>query len=387
MRCWTRSLGLAATAVLAVAALACGRPAAPSTAEPAARGAPAGSSAAPSAAAPAQTAEWDQIVEAAKREGVLVLSTHTGAATYQRLQDRIKQEFPWLDVQATAMKASDFAPRVLAEQKNGQYLWDLHVGPTSNMLSVLTPADAFEPIRPYLALLPPETRDDSKWAGGFEMFTDPERPVTFITHFQANGGYYVNRGLASREEVASWDDLLNPKWKDRILAYDPSRANGGGLAFASLLGVKGEDYVRLLAAQSRYLETGSQVADWVAQGRFPIAIGAQEDYVEELQAKGVGRNVEVVGKQESAYLLANGVEVLKNAPHPNAARVFLRWFLSAEGQDAMAQALTASSRRLDVKSYEQTTTPDYANLDRYPFRVGTIQGEALLQRSLAIAKK
>jgi ABC-type Fe3+ transport system substrate-binding protein len=154
-----------------------------------------------------------------------------------------------------------------------------------------------------------------------------------------------------------------------------------------VLGLKGEDYLRQLTAQARYVEMSNQAAEWVAQGRFPVAIGVQEGFVEELQSKGIGRSLEQVGKQDVAYLLANGLEVLKNAPHPNATRVFLRWYLSQEGQDAMAQALMASSRRLDVKSYDPISTPDYANLDQYQFRVGTAQGEALLERAMALAKK
>jgi ABC-type Fe3+ transport system substrate-binding protein len=386
MRCWPRWLGVVATALGALVVVACARPAAPPEAQPAAQPGPPRSAA--SASTPAgQAGDWDQVVAAARQEGVLVLSTHTGAATYQRLQEQIKQEFPWLEIQATGMRASDFAPRVLAEQKNGQYLWDVHIGPPANMLSTLTPAGALEPLRPWLDALPPDIRDDSKWAGGFEMYADPDRPMTFLTHFSANGGFWVNRAQAPREELSTWDDLLNPRWKDRILVYDPTRANGGSFAFAAALGLKGEDYLRQLAAQARYLETSNQVAEWVAQGRFPVAIGVQEGFVEELQSKGIGRSLEQVGKQDAAYLLANGLEVLKNAPHPNATRVFLRWYLSQEGQDAMAQALMASSRRLDVKSYDPISTPDYANLDQYQLRVGTAQGEALLERAMALAKK
>src|SRR3712207_8148448 len=44
-----------------------------------------------------------------------------------------------------------------------------------------------------------------------ELYADPERPVTLIDRFTTVGGFYANRTLASREEVATWDDLLNPK--------------------------------------------------------------------------------------------------------------------------------------------------------------------------------
>ncbi|HEY7067522.1 MAG TPA: extracellular solute-binding protein [Chloroflexota bacterium] len=397
MRRQQLSLGWALVVALALAAGACGRPTAPTGAPgpgaaPASAPAPraAGASAAASAAAQTDAAtspEWEAIVAAAKQEGVLVLSTHTGASTFQRLHQRIREQFPWLDVQATAMKASDFTPRVLAEQKNGQYLWDVHVGPTANMLSVLTPARAFEPMRPFLEALPADVKDDGEWAGGFELFADPDRPYTFLDRFTVTGGFHVNRSLASRDEVATWDDLLNPKWKDKILVYDPARANAGSIIMAALLGTKGEDYVRRLMDQVKVIETRSQATEWVAQGRFPIGIGLDDDIMEELQAKGIGKSVELVGRDEAAPLLAWGADVLKNAPHPNAAKVFLRWYLSQAGQDVVASTLQQNSRRLDVKSYDPANTPDYQQLDRYQVRVGTTMGEALLLRALAIAKE
>jgi iron(III) transport system substrate-binding protein len=154
-----------------------------------------------------------------------------------------------------------------------------------------------------------------------------------------------------------------------------------------MLGARGEDYVRQLLGQVRFIETRSQATEWVAQGRYPIGIGLDDDILDELQAKGIGKSVELVGRDDASPLLAWGAEVLKNAPHPNAAKAFLRWYLSQEGQDASSALLLASSRRLDVKSYDPANTPDYTKLERYQLRVGTTMGESLLTRALALAKE
>src|SRR5690242_3033007 len=146
--------------------------------------------AAPPAAAPAtpQTAAsgWDATLSAAKQEGKLVLSTHAGSG-YEKYVELVKQALPDLTVDATTIKASDFAARVVVEQQNGRYLWDVHMGPVSNIYTVLTPAGDLEPIQPFLDALPPGNRDDSKWAGGFALFTDPKNPVTLITEFSDVG--------------------------------------------------------------------------------------------------------------------------------------------------------------------------------------------------------
>ncbi len=116
---------------------------------------------------------WDEIEAAAKREGVLVLSTHAGAEVWDNINERVKQALPYLNVQSTAMKSTDWSPRVIVEQRNDQYLWDVHLGPSGQMFTVLRPAGAFENITPYLDVLPAEVSDDTKWAGGFRMLTDP----------------------------------------------------------------------------------------------------------------------------------------------------------------------------------------------------------------------
>src|ERR1700736_4591740 len=77
---------------------------------------------------------------AAKQEGKLVLSTHAGTG-YEKYVEAVKQALPGLTIEATTIKASDFTARVVVEQQAGQYLWDVHMGPVSNVYTVLTPAN------------------------------------------------------------------------------------------------------------------------------------------------------------------------------------------------------------------------------------------------------
>jgi hypothetical protein len=79
------------------------------------------------------------VLAGAKQEGKLVLSTHAGSG-YEKYVELVKQALPDLTVDATTIKASDYAARVVVEQQNGQYLWDVHMGPVSNIYTVLTPA-------------------------------------------------------------------------------------------------------------------------------------------------------------------------------------------------------------------------------------------------------
>jgi iron(III) transport system substrate-binding protein len=343
----------------------------------------------PSPTAPPQAAPagWDGTLAAAKQEGKLVLSTHAGTG-YEKYVELVKQALPDLTIDATTIKASDYAARVVVEQQNGQYLWDVHMGPVSNIYTVLTPAGDLQPIKPFLDALPPDNRDDSKWAGGFELFTDPNNPVTLITEFSDVGGVYINKDQVP-EGISSVDDLLDPKWKGKVAVYDPTVSNGGSMSLAGLLAVKGDDFLRRLVVenQAKYVSTSSQLTQWVAEGRYPIGFGVDATQLADLQKQGVGTDV-VRDRSVGDYSLASGLSVLKNAPHPNAVKEYLNWALSRDGQIAWAQnaSVDSSSRRLDVPVFHPDSTPDYQHMEKYTAIQGTASGQDVLDRTLAITK-
>jgi ABC-type Fe3+ transport system substrate-binding protein len=348
---------------------------------------PAPTTAPPGAPQPAAAGDWNAVLAAAKQEGKLVLSTHAGTG-YEKYVEAVKQALPGLTIEATTIKASDYTARVVVEQQAGQYLWDVHMGPVSNVYTVLTPAGDLEPIKPFLDALPADVKDDTKWAGGFGLFTDPNNPVTLITEFSDVGGIYINKEQVP-EGLASIDALLDPKWKGQVAIYDPTVSNAGSMSLAGIVGVKGDDFLKKLIVdnEAKYVETSRQLTDWVAQGRYPIGIGVDPTQLSDLQKQGVGVKVER-DRTIGDYSLASGLSVLKNAPHPNATKVYLNWALSKEGQTAWAQnaSVDSSTRRLDVPVFHPDSAPDYQHMEKYPVIQGTASGQNTLDRTLAITK-
>ncbi len=364
---------------LALVAAACSPPTPPP--------APAGAAAPTLAAGATPVAGWDGVAAAARQEGKLVLSTHAGSG-YEKYVAQVKQALPELTVEATTIKASDFTARVVVEQQNGQYLWDVHMGPVSNVYTVLTPATALEPIKPFLDALPADNKDGGKWAGGFELFADPKNPVTLITEFSDVGGVFINKDQVP-EGLSSLDELLDPKWKGRVAVYDPTVSNGGSMSLAGLLAVRGDEFLKKLIVENeaKFVATSNQLTQWVAEGRYPIGFGVDATQLAELQKQGVGLNV-VRDRSFGDYSLASGLSVLKNAPHPNAVKLYLNWALSRDGQIAWAQnaSVDASSRRLDVPVFHPDSTPDYQHMDKYRAIQGTASGQDTLDRTLAITR-
>lgn len=345
----------AAAAVL----LALGGCAGPSTGASAAASKPAASPIPPAAAPPG----WDATVAAARAEGKLAILTRP-ASDWRRVFDVFQQDNPGIQVEHSSARPSDIVPRIQAEQQGGQYLWDAYHGPTNNVIATLAPAGGLEDLRPYFVL--PEVTSDSSWAGGFEKWGHDltHQPLLFSYGMSpAPDVYAVNRDLVPKSEVRRTDDLADPKWKGKIVIGDPRVPQQGSIFLTCMMeyknrqGQDGEAWLRrVLVDQEPVVATDMrQITEWVVRGRYPISIGAEKFVLQEMYREGIGRNVELHATENACGGLLGGTDgllaVLKNPPHPNAAKVWVNWFLSARGQQAFVDAFAESeylSRRTDV---------------------------------------
>ena len=342
-------------------------------------------------AAASSGAAWDQIVEGAKKEGVLTAATNVGTGQ-QQFMLQFKEKYPWVELQHATFKASDLAPRILSEQRNGLYAWDWQVGTGFNTVgSVLGPANAVADMKPLVDDLPAEVKDEKVWAGGFELWRDPATRDALITQFNLSGGYYVNRDNIPEGELTSYVQLIDPKWAGKIVIYNPTQTTGAATDLAPMLANKGEDFIRKIIVDQKAVitETNQQATEWALTGRYPIGIGLDDAVIQDFQKQGVGKGLKEVREVEASYLRATGLVALKNPPHPNMARLFLHWFLSAEGQDAWARlsAPNATSRRFDVKVYNAEVMPDLSRIRDYKLVTGTKDGEALVQKVVEVVNK
>jgi ABC-type Fe3+ transport system substrate-binding protein len=117
-----------------------------------------------------------------------------------------------------------------------------------------------------------------------------------------------------------------------------------------------------------------QLGEWVVRGRYPVGIGLTYYQVREFQNAGVGLNVEALEAPRELTMAGGGIQLLKNAPHPNAAKVYINWLLSPKTQTMLSQATLYNSRRLDVPLADPTAVIDPGRLDQYIYH----QSEQLL---------
>src|SRR5215204_2539631 len=170
LRRWSGVAGLIpliAVLVVGCAPAATAPTSAPATSAPAKAPEPTGKApeaAKPAAAAPAaapaaaskEGASLDELRAAAKAEGALSIITHA-QDIYSAWVPAFQAAYPEIKVEHLMLRVSDATPRIIAEQKNGVFAFDALVVPTSNAVTLLAPAGAFQDLRP---LILPETMDD-----------------------------------------------------------------------------------------------------------------------------------------------------------------------------------------------------------------------------------
>jgi ABC-type Fe3+ transport system substrate-binding protein len=196
-----------------------------------------------------------------------------------------------------------------------------------------------------------EVKDPRQWWGG-HMWEDNVKTNRYIYSFTADFSAppFYNADLLKPAEISSYDDLLNLKWKGKIGLFEPRIPSAGQGLWGFLMKIKGKEFLQRLAEQNLFISRdGKQLADGLAKGTLVIGLGLSQRFVDPFVNAGLP--IKPLLSIKEGLGGSNGfgtVAVMKNAPHPNAAKVYINWLLGKEGQDLYSRALTQGTRRLDV---------------------------------------
>jgi iron(III) transport system substrate-binding protein len=287
------------------------------------------------AEAPKWQAEWEKTLAAAKKEGEV---SFYGSEGYDKIFEVFQKRYPEIKVKSnTTRRGSEHGQAVMTERRAGQYLVDLFINGVVTPNTVFYKANILEPIRPQLIL--PEVVDESNWWGGKHHYADPENKFIFVFQGSVHGGENAyNTKLVNATDIKSYWDFLDPKWKGKIVAYDVSRVStvAHSLRFLYNHPDLGPDFIKRFFGEMDivYSRDERQMIDWLAAGKFHIAFFVTD--IEDAAKQGLPVKFFEPGHfKEGAFVgpSQGGVNLFKNAPHPNAARVAINWLLSREGQD------------------------------------------------------
>ncbi|HEX9445374.1 MAG TPA: extracellular solute-binding protein [Candidatus Binatia bacterium] len=295
-------------------------------------------------------AEWQKTVAAAEKEGQLTVYGPP-VKVYQDAVMTFQQAYPKIKINYTPGSGTNNAQRLLTERRAGKYLVDTFIGGSGTLIEVLYRGKILEPIPPHLIL--PESKDASAWFDKKLFYADADgRHVLMMQgSVQYDVGAY-NSKTVDPAEVKSFWDVLQPKWKGKMAAFDP-RDRGHIQRMRALYYNPnlGPEFLRRLFEEMDVTlgRDQRQLLDWVAGGKFQIYLFATSSDVEEGRKLGLPVGV-LYGQPKEGYLTGQfgHIALINQMPHPNAARVYLNWVLTREGQTQWQKKTDNNSLRMDI---------------------------------------
>jgi len=267
------------------------------------------------APAVAQDAAWDQLAAAAKKEGKLVFYT-SARRVVPRAMIRLFEEKYGIQVDAVEGTPAQMRERVRAERSSGRAIGDVRMsGITSGVPEAAEGHYQPHGGLPNSKLLRAPFADDGTIV-----------PVTIERWIML-----INSTLVPpADEPKSWRDLTDPKWKGKIGSNDPRAPSGAVGMYGVLLDKLGPGFIEGVKANQPVFEKDNILGERrTAQGEFSIYVPLVMADMEMLQ----GLPVKPIAPAEGSPYITTVAAMMKDAPHPNAARLFLNFLMSPEAQE------------------------------------------------------
>ncbi len=348
----------------------------------------------PAPATAAWEETWNKWLADAKKEGMVRLYCIEPSTVRDMVTQNFEKKYG-IDVEFVTGAGTELARKLQAERQAGLYLGDVFWGGATTQINVLKPTGVLDPLKPVLLL--PEVADTKYFLGNKYLWADKERQ--YILGFRPNvtTQICINTDLVKPGEVKTCRDVLDPKWKGRIVMGDPTAA-GTTERFVSTtyenpkLGI---EFLRALARQEPVIVKDERLgAEWVARGRMALGLGVREAAVSEMKAAGAPIKNNPPSDNPIMSAGAGNISLINKAQHPNAARVFINWLLGKEAQTLYSQTLLLPSARVDVpipEGFDLDCVPrtdlEYTYTDDEEFLVGAAVREKVMKEIFGLLLK
>ena len=287
------------------------------------------------AAPAAARAASPEVIEGAKKEGEVIWYGGGSSEIDETLGKNFSKKYPFLQVKKFRIQSQKLLVRFEAESKAGK-----------NIADIVRTTDWYIDIFKKKGLLLKYESPERKFIA--KELQDPDGYYTALYKFLHAMAY--NTKLVRKQDLPrSYDDLLDPKWKDKLGVEDAAF-----VWFVNVLKIKGEsqgvEFMKKLARQNVSLRSGTTLlASLVAAGEIPLVLDMYAYNVERLKQKGAPVDWHVV-EPAIVHTVTGGIN--KNAPHPNGAKLFMDYLLSEDGQKTyLSESLEPSRIGLEAPWY------------------------------------
>ena len=277
----------------------------------------------------------DQLYAAAKPEGQVAFGGAIKEEHAQKLSLAFTRRFPGIGVKYVRRSTEPMVQLVEADRRANRVSFDL--------INLTEPADAVRWAKEsFLAKVPvPDTG---------KMLPHTFDPNGFYVALAVTPmlGIYNTKRLTAAEAPKSLKALVSdPQWKGKVAISRPVRGGTSSAALMNVVYAAGHDFLKAAKDQDILITLGNEAAiAAVVSGERPVSWGVSG--YRAIEAKEEGAPIELIVWDEGLALTQFLGVVPEKAPHPNAARLLLRWLMTPEGQELLVSNANFYSPRTDV---------------------------------------
>ena len=272
-----------------------------------------------------------KLIEGAKKEGAMVFYTAMNVDDSNKMLKGFEKQYPFIKTKLFRLGSSQLLMKMLAEKRAGMHTCDVTCNNIFEFDVKIKEGVLAKYVSPEAQAIP-------------ELFKDPVGYWSSL-YLQPFGISYNTKLVSHQDAPKSYADLLNPRWKGKM-----SLDRGDESWLAGILYIMGEakglEYAKKLAEQDINFRSGhTLLLQMLLAGEFGIDINSHLQRAERYRSTGAPIDW---AAPEPALVSYNPIGVTAHAPHPNAARLFIDFALSREGQ-RIVRDIGRPPARVDVE--------------------------------------
>jgi len=295
------------------------------------------------AASPSGAAD-PKIVEAAKKEGKLVAYVSMLTENATALLAEFKKKYPFIDTSLYRANTQKLLPKIQLEARTQQHQADV-ISATFTIWNELTRGKLIMKYdSPERSRFPADLKDaDGYWN---------------ILHLGVQGMAYNTKMVAPDIAPKSYEDLLHPRWRPKQIAMDYRDSSWMAVMLEIMGEAEGIAFMKKLAAKDLYMrENKNLLTQLLAAGEFPVLANTYLETFAKIQK--AGAPIEWVAGRNPIPASTHLLGIYAHARHPNAAKLFVDFLLSREGQSLTANVIGTYPANPDVESELRKKTAGY----------------------------
>jgi len=277
----------------------------------------------------------EELLQKARAEGQLSWYTSAPEQAARQFLEAFESKYPFITTEMFRGSTFDVTEKVNAELSADAVRADvLHVLDMAIFLNLKREGELLRYDSPEYAHFPQQYRDTGYWAA--------LRAVAICMAYNKNV-------VPAQQAPKTWQDLLNPRWQSQLGLENP-QAGSQYCQYYFLRDLYGVSFWRGISARApRFYNTSAEMLEAVLRKDLKLAAEMADYAVYDFRRAGHTEIVPVY-PTDGVPMVVAPIAILRRAPHPHAAALFLDFALSEEGQKLLQSVLSAYSVREGVES-------------------------------------